>query len=132
VSHATVIATGSGWHLEEPVEIPASGDPAPVCLNPPCRNPSDLAADVVVEISGAGQVRDLMVCLRATEPRLGATCLGQGTGPYVFKRLPIGATMIVQAEGKTCVSDQRTITVQHGDNRIGVACARALGDGHDS
>lgn len=132
VSHATVIATGSGWQLEEAVEIPASGDPAPVCLNPPCGNPGDLAADVVVEISGAGEVRGLVVCLTETEPRLGETCLRQGTGPYVFKRRPLGSTMIVRAEGRTCVSDQRTITVQRGDNRIGIACARAAGAGHES
>ena len=32
-----LVATGSGWNLEEPVSIPPLGDPEPVCLNPPCR-----------------------------------------------------------------------------------------------
>ena len=36
-SQLLLVATGSGWHLEEPVSIPPLGDPEPVCLNPPCR-----------------------------------------------------------------------------------------------
>jgi len=28
--------------------------------------------------------------------------------------------------------DQQTIIVQRGDNRVGMACARAIGAGHDS
>jgi hypothetical protein len=32
-----LLATGAGWHLEEPITIPPLGDPAPICLNPPCR-----------------------------------------------------------------------------------------------
>jgi hypothetical protein len=31
-----VVATGSGWHLEEEVAVPAQGDPPPLCLNAPC------------------------------------------------------------------------------------------------
>jgi hypothetical protein len=31
-----VVATGSGWHLEEEVAVPAEGDPPPLCLNAPC------------------------------------------------------------------------------------------------
>jgi hypothetical protein len=36
-SDLIVIAEGPGWRLEESVSIPALGDPAPICLNPPCR-----------------------------------------------------------------------------------------------
>lgn len=36
-SQMLLVATGSGWYLEEPVTIPPLGDPDPVCLNPPCR-----------------------------------------------------------------------------------------------
>ena len=36
-SQMWLVATGSGWNLEEPVSIPPLGDPEPVCLNPPCR-----------------------------------------------------------------------------------------------
>ncbi len=32
-----LVASGPGWHLEEPVSIPPLGDPDPICLNPPCR-----------------------------------------------------------------------------------------------
>jgi hypothetical protein len=35
-SQMLLVATGSGWNLEEPVSIPLLGDPDPVCLNPPC------------------------------------------------------------------------------------------------
>jgi len=35
-SQMLLVATGSGWNLEEPVSIPPLGDPDPVCLNPPC------------------------------------------------------------------------------------------------
>jgi hypothetical protein len=35
-SQLLLVATGSGWNLEEPVSIPPLGDPEPVCLNPPC------------------------------------------------------------------------------------------------
>jgi hypothetical protein len=34
---ATVTATGSGWHVEQTITVPARGDPDPLCLNPPCR-----------------------------------------------------------------------------------------------
>jgi hypothetical protein len=36
-SQMLLVATGSGWYLEEAVTIPPLGDPDPVCLNPPCR-----------------------------------------------------------------------------------------------
>jgi hypothetical protein len=35
-SQMLLVATGSGWNLEEPVSVPPLGDPDPVCLNPPC------------------------------------------------------------------------------------------------
>ena len=131
IRHAVVIATGSGWRLEQPVEIPASGDPAPVCLNPPCGNPGDLAADVVVEVSGSGAMGGLMVCLIATAPRAGEDCMSRRTGPYVFERRPIGATIIVRALDRACGFYQQTLTVRRGDNRVQVACARPAGEGPD-
>ena len=46
-SQLLLVATGSGWYLEEPVSIPPLGDPEPVCLNPPCRaNPLEGRANV--------------------------------------------------------------------------------------
>jgi hypothetical protein len=48
-SQMILVATGSGWHLEEPVSIPPLGDPEPVCLNPPCRaNPAAIEDQFVV------------------------------------------------------------------------------------
>ena len=38
VAIVTLVASGDGWHLEEQVAIPPNGDPAPICLNPPCRS----------------------------------------------------------------------------------------------
>lgn len=122
VTHATVVATGDGWHLEEPVDIPSTGDPPPVCLNPPCANPSDVAADVVVEVGGPGRIGGMLVCLTPSEPRLGATCITNEGGRYVFERRPIGATLIVRSEGGPCLPNQRTITVQRGDNLVELAC----------
>jgi hypothetical protein len=129
-----IIAIGQGWYLEEPVDIPASGDPRPVCLNPPCANPTEVAADVVVEISGLGdEVEGVLVCLTpaAGDPN-DNTCLADQRGHYVFPRLRIGTTLIVRAEGGPCVPDQRTITVRRGDNLVELACHRPIGAGHDS
>ncbi|HEY8925498.1 MAG TPA: carboxypeptidase-like regulatory domain-containing protein [Polyangia bacterium] len=83
-------------------------------------------------ISGPGEVTGLKVCLKQTEVRRGEDCVWQRTGPYVFKHRPLGATMIVLAHGRTCVSEQRTITVQRGQTRVGVTCARGIGADHDS
>ena len=45
-----LVATGSGWNLEEPVSIPPRGDPEPVCLNPPCRaSPATLKTIAAVD-----------------------------------------------------------------------------------
>jgi hypothetical protein len=60
VTHVTVVATGNGWHLEAPLDIPVSGDPPPVCLNPPCANPEDMVADVVVDLKGPTPVDDIV------------------------------------------------------------------------
>jgi len=52
-SQMLLIATGSGWYLEEPVSIPPLGDPEPVCLNPPCRpDPPAGRANVRISLEG--------------------------------------------------------------------------------
>ena len=134
VTQATIVATGSGWHLEEPVEIPAAGDPPPVCLNPPCANPDDVAADVVVEVSGPGHVGGLVVCLSSTERGISDSCLAEETGGrYLFKRRLIGATLIVWVPRTGCIPGQQTIRVQRGHNLVGLAChGEAAGPDHDS
>ena len=50
----TVVATGDGWHLEEHVAVPPRGDPAPICLNPPCRSdPMEGLARLRIALEGA-------------------------------------------------------------------------------
>jgi hypothetical protein len=52
-SQVLLVATGSGWNLEEPVSIPPLGDPEPVCLNPPCRaNPRGGQANIRISLEG--------------------------------------------------------------------------------
>ena len=52
-SQMVVVATGAGEYLEELVPIPPLGDPAPICLNPPCRaNPLDGLARVRFSLDG--------------------------------------------------------------------------------
>ncbi len=52
-SQMLLVATGSGWNLEEPVSIPPLGDPEPVCLNPPCRaSPLGGRANVRISLEG--------------------------------------------------------------------------------
>jgi len=74
-SQMLLVATGSGWNLEEWVSIPPLGDPEPVCLNPPCRpgaieGKADLrisleddavGGDAEVEGQGEGEIEDEVV-----------------------------------------------------------------------
>jgi hypothetical protein len=70
-SQMLLVATGSGWNLEEAVSIPPLGDPEPVCLNPPCRaNPLGRRANVPILLEGdavggvsevEGQIEDEVV-----------------------------------------------------------------------
>jgi hypothetical protein len=52
VTRATLAATGGGRRWEQAVTIPAHGDPAPVCFNPPCRTAAGDEAEEASEEKG--------------------------------------------------------------------------------
>lgn len=126
ITIATVVATGGGWHLEESVAIPTSGDPPALCLNPPCANPEDVTADVVVDLDGPDGVAGLVASLSSAELGSEEVCLPESNGQCVFKRRRIGSILDVRAQGQWCVSDDRRITVKRGTNVIELSCSRPL------
>jgi hypothetical protein len=129
VAEVTVVATGKGWFLEEQVAIPPLGDPAPICLNPPCRNDPDegfarlrLTLDgapegshITADVNAAGNDSSSSGTYHSCHGRAGA-CDVEGLSP--------GDTFSISASGRECRSDPVTVTVVAGDNHVRIPCER--------
>ncbi len=122
VQTATVVAMGSGWHVEQTITIPARGDPDPVCLNPPCRaNPLDGAARMLVTMEGRD---DRFMTVHATTgdgPRADTTCTD---GACVLEPLGPNRTYQVTVSAEGCQEDERDVAVTPGDNTLRFTCRR--------
>jgi hypothetical protein len=126
VPEATVVATGPGWLLEETVDIPASGDPEFVCLNPPCReNPTEGLARLRISFEGA--TAESMITAEATSSDEIRTsyhsCSGQ-QGSCTLDELPVGETFEVEGYGDDCRAEPREVVVVSGDNFVRLPCHR--------
>jgi hypothetical protein len=122
----TVVATGDGWHLEEHVAVPPTGDPEPICLNPPCRSdPREGLAHLRITLEGAdadalmsADVEPVSAADRSTH-----FCGGTGGRCDVEGLIP-GATFKIKARGAGCVADPIKVTVVAGDNKVRLPCHR--------
>ncbi|HXU07133.1 MAG TPA: carboxypeptidase-like regulatory domain-containing protein [Polyangia bacterium] len=122
-SEVTVVARGPGWYLEQRVAIPPSGDPDPICLNPPCRSdPLEGLARLRLALDGGDSGS-----FTASADEVGGggfhSCHGTD-GRCDIEGLPEGATLSITASGQNCESDPMTVTVIAGDNHVRVPCPR--------
>lgn len=120
---ATVVATGTGWHLEESVAIPPDGDPEPICLNPPClAHPEveDRFAHLRVALDGATSAE---MTAEVKLPGHGRGCYGTD-GACVIVGLPAGQTVAVQASAEGCRGALTTVPLAAGDNAVRIPCHR--------
>jgi hypothetical protein len=126
VPEATVVASGTGWFLEERVEIPARGDPDPLCLNPPCRDdPTEGLAALRVSLEGVGNAP---VTAQVSFPDDGSGRAGgmsscsSGGGSCLLQDLPVGQPLEVTGYGHGCRAESRTVTLPSGETSLRLAC----------
>jgi hypothetical protein len=130
-AEVTVVATGTGWYLEERVAIPTAGDPAPICLNPPCPSEPPLALarlrltlDTGAEASSitahVNSVYDSTIDVGSLETH---SCAGSG-GRCDIEGLHAGDTFSITAFGRGCRADPIKLTVVAGDNHVRIPCQR--------
>jgi hypothetical protein len=107
-----VTATGPGWQLASTVEIPALGDPAELCLNPPCGQR---------EVRVPGRIRVLMPGAAArsftawarTEAHAQASC--RHTNDCILE-VPAGKPATVGVDARGCdTGDSQAATVRSGE-----------------
>lgn len=121
-----VVATGDGPRLEVPLAMPAAGDPAPICLDPPCQA-DPLAGTARLRISFAdGQDTDLSANV--------ASAGGDGSKSYgcvasddacELTALPVNRLFNLTAESADCARTDRTIVLHAGDNDLSLPCEPA-------
>jgi hypothetical protein len=123
----TVVATGQGWHLEETVAIPATGDPPPLCLNPPCLSDKEKGiARLRLTLDGKGDAPWISastwhVAQGSGDPS--RSCWGQ-EGSCDVDGLAAGEAFRITATGDNCSADPVTVTVVAGDNYVRLPCHR--------
>jgi hypothetical protein len=119
---ATVVASGGGWHVERTVDIPARGDPDPVCLNPPCRaNPLDGAARLRVTMERSERGR---LTIHAVADRAGERSVSCADETCVVEPLAPNHRYHVTALADGCQSHVQDVTVVAGDNTLRLPCRR--------
>jgi hypothetical protein len=122
----TVVATGHGWHLEEHVAVPPRGDPAPICLNPPCRSdPMGGLARLRIALEGADPDTQMSAVVEPVSDADRSTHLCGGSHGCDVQGLVPGAAFKVTASALDCRSDPINVTVVAGDNKVRVPCHRA-------
>jgi hypothetical protein len=123
-SQMIVVAVGDGWHLEQPVSLAPTGDPDPVCLNPPCRaNPLDGRARLRISLEGAPPGGGVHATLA---PAAGETsdlygCGGSGR-VCTIDALDPGQRLTVNVGSADCAARSQTIVLAAGDNLVAVPC----------
>jgi hypothetical protein len=127
VEAVTVVATGEGWHLEEPVTIPLGGDPAPICLNPPCSDPTRRGARLHLMLEGSGASQEVMVFAMEvvpSSPQHRVRSCSSEAGSCDIDGLKPGQKFVVSATGADCRGAPQEVTVAPGDNSLRIACVR--------
>jgi len=121
-------ATGDGPRLELPLALPPAGDPAPVCLNPPCQaDPLAGTARLRIAFLGADHTDVSATLTFAGEDRSRSyTCFSNGEA-CELDALPINRAFTLSAEATDCATTTRTITLHAGDNDTSLPCDIGLG-----
>ncbi|HLK93386.1 MAG TPA: hypothetical protein VKZ18_26070 [Polyangia bacterium] len=123
-SQMILLAVGEGWHLEQPIAVPPTGDPDPVCLNPPCRaNPLEGLATVRISLEGAPPGGGVSASLHAAagESQNVYGCGSNGRACTIEALAP-GQALTVRVGSADCARQTREIVLAPGDNRVAVPC----------
>jgi hypothetical protein len=127
----TVTARGPGWLLEQVVAIPSSGDPAPICLNPPCRaEPLEGLARLRVALDGAPAGSGIAATLQPPPDTddTPQTCAA-ASGACELEALLPGQPVSVVARGMRCRGQRAGLVLNPGNNEVSIPCAPQLGHG---
>jgi hypothetical protein len=114
----------SGWHLEARVPLSGDADPAPVCLNPPCRDlPRIEAATLEVSMTGAGDEGGVDASIQsATDHRHNRGCMTSHGGACDFADLEAGDTWEVRISRAGCREVTQTVRLHGGVNSVSATC----------
>lgn len=119
----TIVAEGDDLSLEAAIAIPQHGDPAPICLNPPCRaNPLDGQARLRVVLDGVlahSPISATIVPVDDANSRYGC---GSSRFTCEIESLPPGHTFSITASGHGCHGGPVTVTTIEGENEISIPC----------
>jgi hypothetical protein len=122
-SEGMLRASGGGWHFEEHVVLPAQGDPAPVCVNAPCRDlPPVRLADVEVILTGAPAESHVVVTASQGEGE--SRGCGSNSAQCEMKDLEAGVPVSLQVSANGCLPARQTFTPSAGKNTVNVVCRR--------
>ncbi len=125
VFEATVVATGEGWHLEQRVAIPEHGQPAPVCLNPPCRaKPLEDTASVHVIVEGGGPESSMRGFVSGLSLARGSQRYCRGQTGCTVPAVPTGVRLTVGADVDGCRIEPQLLVPVAGENQVRLPCRR--------
>jgi len=123
---ATIVAEGGGLVLEATVNVPAHGDPEPICLNPPCReNPLEGQAHLRVMLNGVPSSSSIEADIIPVSDADTSYACASSLFTCDIEALPIGQTFAVTASGRDCRGGPVTVTIVEGENDVRIPCVRA-------
>jgi len=119
----TIEAAGSGALFMTTVDIPAHGDPEPICLNPPCRvNPLEGQAKLRVVLDGVDAHSPISADIVPVDDANARYGCASSLFTCSIDALPAGVTYAVTASGRDCDGGPITVTTVEGENQVSVPC----------
>jgi hypothetical protein len=118
-SELLVRVSGEGRHHEAQVTVPATGEPAPLCFNPPCTAPPLASLEARAEHDGC--VHHMVMV--GGESQQWLCRLSQGR--CELEDLPAGVPLLLSSSCRGCPDDgARPLTLTPGRNTVTLPCRR--------
>jgi hypothetical protein len=115
-------ASGQGWHLDEYVPLPATGEPELACLNPPCRDlPPVIPAELEVILTGAPARTGISARVESRDHASG--CEGSDERCEMPELAP-DSRGVLTVRSKHCSEVTQPLSLSSGHNTVTVACQR--------
>ena len=119
----TVEAGGRGEVYIASVDIPAHGDPEPVCLNPPCRaNPLEGQAQLRVVLDGVDARSRISAHIVPVDDANRLYSCASSHFTCSIETLSAGLTYAITVSGRDCHGGPVTVTMTEGANQVSVPC----------
>lgn len=115
-----VSATGTGWHFEVDVAVPAHGDPPFLCLRAPCRDPAPKASLVIV--AGGAARHPVHVSLIYPSGRHTGTRCVPSNGQCIVDDLRSSSGVMISATAHGCEPHKITMDLRPGSNYLSFPC----------